>query len=205
MLATHEFYPPRLSPANDNRQRPVMIGLTGRRNVGKSTVANLLVEEYGFERVHPYEGGKVAFEAFLTHLTTDADIARRMVWGDLKDVPSHYLPGEVSPRYFMERDGRFRGETLGVEWTLGIEIAAARRRNPRAPIVVESIVYEAPWFRAQGGRVVRLERPGHDGPSGIETDAVVATLAADDVISATSVPELQSKARRMVQAMVGGG
>lgn len=39
--------------ANDNTPhaaRPLMIGLTGKRNV--STVANLLKEEFGFEKVH---------------------------------------------------------------------------------------------------------------------------------------------------------
>lgn len=194
-------------PANDNRKgpaRPLMIGLTGKRNVGKSTVAAMLEEEGGFERVHPLETGKEAALAWLTRVTGDQITAEEMVYGKLKDVPSHSLPGEVSPRYFLERFGEFMGRQLGVEWTLGLEIDLVRRRSPRAPIVVESLVYEAAWFKAQGGVVVRLERPGHEGPAGIESDAVQAAIVADYSIAARSVEVLKDEARAMVQQIMGG-
>lgn len=186
--------------ANDNR--PLMIGLTGLRNVGKSTVANLLEEEMGFEKIHAFATGKEAAERWFDVIGGDG---WRMVYGDLKDQPSEHLPGGVAPRYLLEKMGHFFGETMGVDWTLGLEIALARKRNPRAPIVVESLVYEAPWFKAHGGVVVRLERPGHVGPVGCESDAVQATVAADVTIAARTVAELQDKARRAVQQMVGGG
>jgi hypothetical protein len=181
-----------------------LIGLTGKRNVGKSTVATLLEEEYGFQRVHAFEGGKEAAVTWFCYLTDDYETARAMVYGDLKDRPSPYLPGGVAPRYFLEKFGHFMGATMGVDWTLGMEVRLARKRNPRAPIVVESLVYEVPWFRAQGGRVVRLVRPGHEGPAGIETDAVQAAIAADATISATTVDDLGRQARALVQQMIGG-
>lgn len=186
--------------ANDNR--PLMIGLTGLRNVGKSTVANLLEEEFGFEKAHAFEAGKEAAERWFDVIGGDG---WRMVYGDLKDQPSEHLPGGVAPRYFLEKFGHFMGETMGVEWTLALAIKCARKRNPRAPIVVESLVYEAPWFKAQGGVVVRLERPGHNGPEGVESDAVQAQIETDVTIAATSVVELQDKARRAVREMIGGG
>lgn len=181
-------------PDNDNA-RPLLIGLTGLRNVGKSTVAEYLEARYAFERVHAFEAGKIAAEAWFDAFDLDG---HEMVYGNLKDVPCAELPGGVAPRYFLERFGEFMGAQMGVEWTLAMEIAAVRRRAPRAPIVVESVVYEAPWFKAQGGLVVRLVRPWHEGPAGIESDSAQATIAADAVISATTVEDLLRQAAGIV-------
>ncbi|TGQ19354.1 hypothetical protein [Mesorhizobium sp. M00.F.Ca.ET.217.01.1.1] len=190
-------------PANDNRPQ-IMVGLTGLRNVGKSTVANLLRDEFGFVPVHAFASGKEAVREWFVAIGIDAETAWEMVYGDLKDVPSPDLPGGVAPRFFLEKFGHFMGATMGVEWTLGLEVALARRRNPRKPIVVESLVYDAPWFRRHGGAVWRLERPGHEGPAGVESDAVQAAIAADATISATEVEDLKAKARAAAQQIVGG-
>ncbi|MER9911728.1 hypothetical protein NKJ71_13950 [Mesorhizobium sp. M0050] len=195
-------------PANDNRPqprgKPVMIGLTGLRNVGKSTVARLLKDEFGFAPVHAFASGKEATRAYFIAIGFDADDAWEMVYGELKDVPCDRLPGGVAPRYFLEKFGHFMGHTLGVDWTLGMEVGIVRRRSPRAPIVVESLVYEAPWFKAQGGTVWRLERPGHNGPAGVESDAVQAGIAADATIAAVGVEALKIYVRRAAQQMIGG-
>lgn len=197
-----------LPAANDNRVpargKPIMIGLTGLRNVGKSTVAKLLKDEFGFVLVHAFASGKEATREWFIAIGVDAETAWEMVHGDLKDVPSDELPGGVAPRFFLEKFGHFMGATMGVDWTLGLEVALARRRYPGTPIVVESLVYEAPWLKAQGGIVWRLERPGHNGPTGVESDAVQAAVAADATISARSVDELKDRARVVVQQMVGG-
>ncbi|MBZ9943409.1 hypothetical protein LB533_20190 [Mesorhizobium sp. BR1-1-13] len=191
--------------ANDNRPgRPLLMGLTGKRNVGKSTVAKLLKDEFGFVPVHAFASGKEAAREWFIAIGIDAETAWEMVYGDLKDEPSDDLPGGVAPRFFLEKFGHFMGATMGVAWTLGLEIAIVRKRNPRAAIVVESLVYEAGWFKAQGGRVVRLERPEHNGPAGVESDAVQALVAADATISARTVEDLERQARTMVQQMVGG-
>lgn len=207
MTAAAQLYTPwGPQAANDNRPqphgKPIMIGLTGLRNVGKSTVANLLTAEYGFTSIHAFAAGKEAAKEYFIAIGFDADDAWEMVYGDLKDVPNDGLPGGVAPRFFLEKFGHFMGHTLGIEWTLGQELRIARKRSRR--IVVESLVYEAGWFKAQGGVVVRLERPGHIGPSGVESDAVQALVAADVVVSATSLVELKDKARVVVQQIVGG-
>jgi hypothetical protein len=186
------------------KNKPLLLGITGKRNVGKSTVANLLESKYGFARVHAFDGGKMAAEAYFRHITGLAPMAERMVYGDLKDVPSPYLPGNAAPRYFLEKFGNFMGVTLGVEWTLAMEIARVRRETPNAPIVVESVVYEAPWFKAQGGFVLRLERPEHEGPAGIASDSVQAAIEADETIEARSVDELERKANLLIQQLIGG-
>jgi hypothetical protein len=189
---------------NFGAAKPILIGITGKRNVGKSTVAALLEQRYGFARVHAFDGGKEAALAYFRHVTGLAPMAERMVYGDLKDVPSPYLPGNAAPRYFLEKFGNFMGVTLGVEWTLAMEIARVRRETPNAPIVVESVVYEAPWFKAQGGFVLRLERPEHEGPAGIASDSVQAAIEADETIEARSVDELERKANLLIQQLIGG-
>lgn len=196
-------------PANDNmpavweRTKPLMIGITGKRNVGKSTVATLLEERYGFARAHAFDGGKEAARAFFEHITGDPETADRMVYDDLKDKPSPHLPGNVAPRYFLEKFGHFMGVDMGVEWTLAMEIGRLRRISPRAPIVVESLVYEAPWFVRQGGFVLRLERPDHEGPAGVKSDSVQAGIAADYLIRASSVDQLESETIKMVDGLMG--
>ncbi len=180
--------------ANDNH-RPILVGLTGRRNVGKTTFANYLESQFGFNRLHAFGAGKEAAMTWFAEATGDMDLAVRMVHGDLKDKPCPQLPGGVAPRHFLERFGAFMGEEMGVDWTLGMEVKKARREFPNAPIVVESVVYEVDWFRRAGGLIIRLERPDFESPEGLSSDEAQARIQADVTISATSVGELESKAR----------
>lgn len=189
--------PPQLAPL------PPLIGITGKRNVGKSTVADYLVAEYGYVKAHAFDAGKEAGLAYLGHITGDHQRAWQMTYGDLKDVPCADLPGGVTPRYFYERFGQFMGVEMGVEWTLGAEVATTRRKHPGKPIVVESLVYEAGWFRRQGGRIVRLVRPDHEGPVGTESDAVQAGIIADEVISAVDVRELKARVAQVIEGWRG--
>jgi hypothetical protein len=183
--------------------RPVMIGFTGRRNVGKSTAARLLEEEFGFAKVHAVEFQKRSWELFFSLITSDARWGWRMVYGDLKDVPSEHLPNDSTPRFYMEKMGKANAD-LGAAWTLGLAIRAARRESARAPIVVESVVYEADFFRSLGGIVVKLERPGFESPVAAETDEAVAKIIPDHRISATTTESLTASVRTLVQQIAGG-
>ncbi len=130
---THNLYSP-FTPTPTHYpsplHKPKMIGITGKRNVGKSTVATLLEEKYGFTRVHAFDGGKVATLAYFEYITKNKEIAYRMVYGDLKDVPSPYLPNNVAPRYFLEKFGQFMGVDMGIDWTLAMEIGIVRDYDP---------------------------------------------------------------------------
>ena len=176
------------------KNKPLLIGITGKRNVGKSTAAIILENEFGFTKVHAFDAGKYASSAFFEYITGSDAIAYEMVYGDLKDKPSEYLPGNVAPRYFLERFGRFMGVDMGVEWTLAMEINRVRRNYPNANIVVESLVYEAPWFVKNGGTILRLERPEFAGPV-VDSDIFQATIEEDYKIIARTVEELENKIR----------
>lgn len=185
--------------------RPPVIGLTGKRHVGKSTAADHLVEAFGFAHAHPLEGGKVAAAAYFEHLGASPDEARRMVYGDLRDQPSPYLPANALPRMFLEKFGHFMGVDMGSDWTLGAELARTWRANPGRPVVVESIVYEAPAIRAAGGVIIRIVRPGHDGPAGIRTDSAQAALDVDaTIVNDGDLSKLCASIGHIAQAVLGG-
>lgn len=170
---------------------PLIIGLTGLRGVGKTTVAEFLAGR-GFRRCHAFDGGKAACVAYFEHLGASGSEAHAMVHGLLKDTPSRWLPGRATPRTFMERFGRFMGVEMGAQWTLGAELDRLLRADPSAPIVVESVVYEAPALRDRGGKIVRITRPRHKGPVGLATDQAQAEIRADnELVNAGTVADLE--------------
>ena len=159
----------------------LIIGITGLRGVGKSEVAQILMRR-GFIGAHPFAGGKAATIGYLRHLGVDFATANEMVHGDLKDTPSPFIPGGQTPRYFMERFGKWLGVDMGVEWTLGAELDRLAREWPKDPVVVESVVYEALALRARGGVIVRVVRPGHAGPEGCETDRFQEAIIENHIL-----------------------
>ena len=175
----------------------VIIALTGKRQVGKSTISNYLVEHYGFQRLHPFNGGKAACRAYYAHLGADEQTAWRMTDGDLKDKPSPILPiiqnpdhGQVGQhydsRFFMETFGQFLGVNVGPDWTAGAELKLMRERNSGQPlrIIAESIVYEEAVLRREGAFVIEVRAIGadHQAVKGLMTDAAMASIIPDMVI-----------------------
>ncbi|WP_149759984.1 hypothetical protein [Neomesorhizobium albiziae] len=164
-----------------------------------------MVGAYGFVRAHPFEGGKVAAMAYFMHVGATEDEACRMVYGDLRDKPSPYLPGAAFPRSFLEKFGHFMGVSMGADWTLGKEFDLAWRKHSGRPLVVESVVYEAPAIRAVGGMLVRIVRPGHSGPTGIRSDAAQAEIDVDaTIVNDGNLDKLRCQIDRIAHMMVGG-
>ena len=158
----------------------MLLGFTGTRGAGKTTIANLLVEHFGFTKLHAFGPGKAATVAYFQHLGIDPATAYRCVYGDLKDVEHPLIPGDGLPRTFMEEFGKFMGVTLGPDYTLGAEIARAKRVDPKAKFVIESVVYEAAYFKKLGGFIIRVERAQNEGKIvGMHTDDAVNKLIAD--------------------------
>lgn len=162
--------------------RGLRIAFTGRRNVGKSTAVRRL-ERQGFIQVHAFTGGKEAAAAYLDHIlqySAFERMGRRMVYGDLKDVPCSALPGGVAPRKFLEDFGRFMGVDMGVEWTLKAEIERVERIHGKGVnIAVDSMIYESAYWKEIGGVIVRLNRPDFAGQPVVESDADQAKVKHD--------------------------
>jgi len=169
----------------------LMLGFTGTRGVGKSHIANLLEVEFGFTRIHTFGPGKAMCVEYAKHCGIDSHTAYRMVYEDLKDVPHSLMPGDGTMRTFMEDFGKFLGVDQGPDYTMGIEIRRALAFNPEAKLLVESVVYEADYFRNLGGKIVSIHRPSVAGfIEGKHTDFAVAAIRSDYSLDNSSNDEL---------------
>lgn len=165
--------------------QPLILGLTGKRKVGKSTICNYLIARHGFTYLHAFAGGKAAARAFFMHHGVDAETAHRMTDGDLKDVPSPRLPGGATPRFFLEKFGAFMVKTLGPEWTFGLELDLTQNRAGATRILADSIVLEEGLLREAGGLLVMITR-AQASAAGIqapETNAMIEKLTPDLVFA----------------------
>lgn len=79
-------------PRGEVRMSQPIIALFGRRQVGKSHIADHLVREHGFVRLHPFNPGKAGCRRVYEALGATPDQALRMTDTDLKDVPVRFLP-----------------------------------------------------------------------------------------------------------------
>ncbi len=157
-----------------------IIGLAGYRRTGKSEIAKHLIEEHGFQSVHPFGVWKVGCMAMLEAMGADPDTAWDMINGHLKDTPSDLLPGGVCPRYLMEKLGNWAGTSaeMGPSWTIGTSLKAALASGNDAPLVVESVVYEVDEIHKMGGHIIMVNRPGRDG-DGLDTDKKTDKIVPD--------------------------
>ena len=183
-----------------------IIGLAGRRGVGKSEIAKHMIRAHGFETVHPFSAGKAAVRGYLGFVGADADTAWRMTESDLKDKPSSLLPLREDGsglhydcRHFMERFGHFMGVGMGPDWTLGAALRKFDEEKPDARIIVESIVYEADVLRSLGGRIIRIDGP-ENGVLGVETDKATALIVPDAVFYNPRT-DLEETMRRFDEAL----
>lgn len=179
----------------------MIIGLTGERGVGKSEIVKFLVEKHGYQQTHSFAPGKIMFMAYLKHKRVPDDIAYEMVYGNLRDVSSPYLPNNATPRFFMEKFGYFMGFELGAEWTLGVEIENAIKDGYQK-LIVDSVVYEESIIRANNGIIVRVTRPGTEHNAHINapnTNAFSKNVKENvEVINDGSLEELYSKIESVI-------
>lgn len=149
---------------------PRVVALTGAAGSGKSTVANYLIEHYGYFRIK--------FADPLKDMLRIIGLGEMHIEGQLKETPIEWLDGRT-PRYLMQ--------TLGTEWgrhmvSRDIWVAIWQNKveswlhaNPEYRIVVDDCRFanEAETVREMGGRIVALHRPGaglagkHPSESGI--------------------------------------
>lgn len=133
-----------------------IVGIIGFAHVGKSQVAQTLIDEYNFTRIKFSDGLKNMLRAI--GLTEDE------IEGDLKEKPCEKLGGQT-PRHAMI--------TLGTDWGRkliheDLWVLAWRKYvldSPADYIVVDDCRFlnEAGMMRRLGGVIWHVERPGY-GP-----------------------------------------
>lgn len=127
-----------------------LIGLTGYKGSGKTTVARYLEDRHGYTRL--------PFAAVIKDMLRAMGLSEEQVNGDLKETPSELLCGKT-PRFAMQ--------TLGTEWgrdTIGKDLWLnmwSARAAPVHKVVVDDIRFlsEAQRVIGDGGIVVRVNRP----------------------------------------------
>jgi deoxynucleotide monophosphate kinase-like protein len=136
---------------------PYLIGLIGKRRVGKDTAALGLVRN-GYKALRFATPLKDMIRAYLAAVGTDKATIEKMIEGDLKEMPVTCFNGH-SARYVMQ--------TLGTDWGrkyLGkdIWVQACRetwRQYTYAVVTDVRFKNEAEAIKADGGTLVRIIRP----------------------------------------------
>ncbi|MBP2232561.1 hypothetical protein J2847_005890 [Azospirillum agricola] len=130
--------------------RSLVLGLSGLAGSGKSTVANRLVERWGFRREK--------FSGPLKDMMRGLGLTEREIEGDRKEQPCDLLCG-ATPRWAMQ--------ALGTEWGRvqihpDLWVSAWAKRAGQGLVVADDVrfVNECSAVRALGGFVIRVERPG---------------------------------------------
>ena len=181
-------------PVINASQRPIVIGLCGLAGSGKSTVAHILSEDWGFAR-KPFA---YPLKAMLGAL----GIPRDVLDGDntAKESPLDILGGK-SARHAMQ--------TLGTEWGrqhIGQDfwVELWKRNALTLPKIVADdcrFPNEVEAIRAMGGMVVRIERPGAGSKTGAgHASESIGSLEHDlTLFNTRSIEELREFVARIVR------
>ena len=172
----------------------LLIGLMVYAGAGKSTVAQILMEEHGFARGRFAGPLKAMLAALLRSAGEDKETVSRRFDGDLKKAPSPALSGR-SPHYAMQ--------TLGTEWgrdcmapDFWIDIAEAgidRHLSDGIPVVLDDVRFgnEADLIRAKGCILLQVKRPNVGPVNGyigdhldIEPDSVLLNDGPIEIVQA---------------------
>lgn len=172
----------------------MLIGLTGRKQSGKSTVAGLL-KAHGFIE-HSFAD---PIRAFVGHILdmTPAELEAA------KEMPIGFLGG-VTPRQMMQTIGTEWGrQTIHPElWVRSLQLRVEPLVATGQRIVISDIRFdnEAQAIRAIGGRVVRVERPGPNADRHVSEAGVSGRLVDFSLYNGGGIIELASAVDLLVDA-----
>lgn len=190
---------------------PPLVGLIGKKRVGKDTFAAVLVEEFGFARVAFADPLK---EMALTIDPIIDDLSTTSVWNPVRLAPMVDADGwervkDTYPeaRRFLQRLGdgvRQFDPELWVQTGM-LDVADLRRAGtdndfygPAMPVVITDVRYpnEADAIREAGGTLVRIVRPEVDDGDAHASETALDGYAADlQAFNHSTVQNLQDQAR----------
>ncbi|WP_051949308.1 hypothetical protein [Methylosinus sp. PW1] len=144
----------------------IVIGFKGKKNSGKSTVADYLVARHGFVRQKMFAPGKEMLRVYLRYRGVAEDRIERMIEGDLKEVPVWEL-FDKTPRWVMQKWGTEGSRDLidkrfwSAAWFDHLELTTNEGAGRR--ILVDDCRYieEVEAMKATGSAwIVNVVRPG---------------------------------------------
>lgn len=152
----------------------MMVGLLAKRGCGKDTVADYLVEEYGFTRIAFADA--LYEEVAQMYGVTVAFLQSR----DTKEIPAEVLGGQ-SPREVLQEHGMLRRENNGADYWVNILRDKMLTENGRYVISDVRMPNEYAMLTSSGGVNIRITRPSLEAErgSGAATDAHVSETALD--------------------------
>jgi|LakWasMeta4_LOW4_FD_contig_21_680576_length_1262_multi_5_in_0_out_0_3 hypothetical protein len=177
----------------------IIIGLAGRKQVGKSTAAEYLVD-CGFER-HSFAA---PLKNMVKSLLTDLGYGNRVDF--LMDEGKEFLLPCVfkSPRWMMQTLGTEWGRTL-IDPDLWIEVARRNISKSRCSVVFDDIRFEnEAWLiRSMGGFVIHIDRESSQVDSHVSEAGI--NRANDDrvVVNAGSITDFLADINATVAGFIG--
>ncbi len=138
---------------------PFIIGLTGKKNSGKSTIATYLQNKYGFVELTFAEPLKMACIDIF-------DLSHNQVFGEQSDKETIDTFWDTTPRKILQQVGsaiRALEPPLNSVWIRNLKkrINALIANNPDVCIVVSDVRYgdEAQMLKEFGTKLVQIIRP----------------------------------------------
>lgn len=173
-----------------------LIGLVGKKRVGKDTFAERLIAEHGFVKVsfsEPVKEAALAADPIIPMCGGNerlAEIVGRIGWEKAKEIP------EV--RRFLQRFGTESIRAIDPEFWVRYGMAkTVRSREAGFAVVITDARFrnEARAITAAGGQLVRVERPGSDDGDTHDSEVEMDTYPVDWLVyNDGTVEQLHNKA-----------
>lgn len=180
----------------------MLIGITGSKGSGKDTFAAVLIEK-NFHNVKMADALKEMLRSLYRYAGVDAETIERKIEGDMKEVPCRIIGGKT-PRHAMQTLGTEwgRDQIQPTFWTDLWEAKVAGMLKDGTPVVVTDVRFpeECNRIRDLGGRIVRIERPGHATGDGHASETTMNSLQVDETVyNDGSISRLHRKAEAFLK------
>jgi hypothetical protein len=182
-------------------KRPKLVGLIGAAGAGKSTVANIIENDYGFSKIRFANGIKSMLRALLYEAGVDHGRIHEMVDGSLKETACDELAGK-SPRYCLQ--------TLGTEWgrdflsqNFWVDLTMHSVDNLLAiskSVVIDDVRFpnEVKAVKDSGGRIFRVMRDQDAIPeAGHKSEGQILEFDAC-ILNTGSVSDLEDQIAKLI-------